>query len=79
MHVTKALTRKGLGFDGSSIVLNAEGHIIAQGRSFEEDLIFFDSEILTGDLHEQIESEEASVYAALVHSADKAVFSAHPR
>jgi NAD+ synthase/NAD+ synthase (glutamine-hydrolysing) len=53
-------------FDGSSIVLNAEGNIIAQGRSFEEDLIYFDSKTLTGDLHEQIEGEEASVYAALV-------------
>jgi NAD+ synthase (glutamine-hydrolysing) len=53
-------------FDGSSIVLNAEGKIIAQGRSFEEDLIYFDSQSLTGDLHEQMEGEEASVYAALV-------------
>ncbi|MGA8618368.1 MAG: NAD+ synthase [Candidatus Sulfotelmatobacter sp.] len=53
-------------FDGSSIVLNAEGKIIAQGRSFEEDLIYFDSKTLTGDLHAQIEGEEASVYAALV-------------
>jgi NAD+ synthase/NAD+ synthase (glutamine-hydrolysing) len=53
-------------FDGSSIVLDAEGKVIAQGRSFEEDLIYFDSESLTGDLHEQIEGDEASVYAALV-------------
>jgi NAD+ synthase/NAD+ synthase (glutamine-hydrolysing) len=53
-------------FDGSSIVLNAEGNVIAQGRSFEEDLIYFDSKELTGDLHNQIEGEEAGVYAALV-------------
>src|ERR1700688_3878187 len=53
-------------FDGSSIVLNAEGNIIAQARSFEEDLIYFDSKMLTGDLHPQVEGEEASVYAALV-------------
>lgn len=53
-------------FDGSSIVFNAEGSVIAQGRSFEEDLICFDSDGLTGDLHEQINGEEASVYAALV-------------
>ena len=53
-------------FDGSSIVLNAEGNVIAQGKSFEEDLVFFDSKTLTGDIHEQIEGEEASVYAALV-------------
>jgi NAD+ synthase (glutamine-hydrolysing) len=53
-------------FDGSSIVLNAEGKIIAQGFSFEEDLIYFDSKALTGDLHEQIEGDDASVYSALV-------------
>ncbi len=53
-------------FDGSSIVLNREGHVIAQGRSFEEDLIYFDSKTLTGDIHEQIAGEEASVYGALV-------------
>src|ERR1700728_482770 len=53
-------------FDGSSIVLNAEGKIIAQGCSFEEDLIFFDSNALIGELHTQMEGEDASVYAALV-------------
>ena len=53
-------------FDGSSLVLNAEGNVIAQGTSFEEDLIYFDSKTLTGDVHDQIEGEEASVYAALV-------------
>ncbi len=53
-------------FDGSSLVLNAEGNVIAQGRSFEEDLIYFDSKTLTGDVHEQIAGEEPGVYAALV-------------
>ena len=53
-------------FDGSSIVLNALGEVVAQGRSFEEDLIYFDSASLTGDMHEQIEGDVASVYAALV-------------
>ena len=53
-------------FDGSSIVLNADGKIVAQGRSFEEDLIYFDSKTLAGDFHGQVEGEEASVYAALV-------------
>jgi NAD+ synthase (glutamine-hydrolysing) len=53
-------------FDGSSMVLNAEGKIVAQGRSFEEDLIYFDSQTLTGELHEQIAGDDGSVYAALV-------------
>src|SRR5438309_9756520 len=53
-------------FDGSSVVLNREGQIIAQGKSFEEDLVYFDSKTLTGEMHEQIPGEEASVYSALV-------------
>jgi NAD+ synthase/NAD+ synthase (glutamine-hydrolysing) len=53
-------------FDGSSLVLNAEGKVVAQGRSFEEDLIYFDSKTLTGEVREQVAGEEASVYAALV-------------
>ena len=56
----------GLVFDGSSLVLNAQGEVIARGKSFEEDLIFFDSSSLTGDMHDQIAGEEASVYSALV-------------
>src|SRR3984885_25892 len=53
-------------FDGSSIVLNPAGEIIAQGKSFEEDLIYFDSDQLTGDMERLIEGEEATSYAALV-------------
>ena len=53
-------------FDGSSVVLNREGEVIAQGKSFEEDLIYFDSQSLTGEMHDQIAGEEASVYSALV-------------
>jgi NAD+ synthase (glutamine-hydrolysing) len=53
-------------FDGSSLVLDREWKVIAQGRSFEEDLIYFDSQTLTGDMHEQISGDEASAYSALV-------------
>ena len=53
-------------FDGSSLVIAPDGKVIAQGKSFEEDLIYFDSEKLTGDIHPQICGEEASAYHALV-------------
>jgi len=53
-------------FDGSSLVLDRAGNVIAQGKSFEEDLICFDSDQLTGEMHAQIEGEEASAYGALV-------------
>ena len=53
-------------FDGSSLVIAPTGEVIAQGKSFEEDLIYFDSEKLTGDLHPQVAGEEGSAYEALV-------------
>jgi NAD+ synthase (glutamine-hydrolysing) len=53
-------------FDGSSLVLDREGRVVARGKSFEEDLIFFDCGTLEGELHDQIEGEEASAFAALV-------------
>ena len=53
-------------FDGSSLVFDRQGNVVATGKSFEEDLIFFDSDSLAGDLHDQIPGEEASVYSALV-------------
>ncbi len=46
--------------------MNREGAIIAQAKSFEEDIVYFDSDRLTGEIHEQIEGEEASAFAALV-------------
>ena len=53
-------------FDGSSLVIAPDGQVIAQGKSFEEDLIYFDSQKLTGDMHEQVAGEEGSAYEALV-------------
>ncbi|MGC2325249.1 MAG: NAD(+) synthase, partial [Candidatus Sulfotelmatobacter sp.] len=53
-------------FDGSSLVLNSEGSVVAQGRSFEEDLVTFDSKTLAGEMHEQVAGDEGSVYGALV-------------
>jgi NAD+ synthase (glutamine-hydrolysing) len=53
-------------FDGSSVVLAPDGRVIAQGKSFAEDLIYFDSQSLTGEMHDQIAGEEASAYGALV-------------
>jgi NAD+ synthase (glutamine-hydrolysing) len=53
-------------FDGSSVVIAPSGKVIAQAKSFEEDLVLFDSETLQGDVHPQVEGEEGSAYAALV-------------
>jgi NAD+ synthase/NAD+ synthase (glutamine-hydrolysing) len=53
-------------FDGSSMVIGADGRVLAQGKSFEEDLVLFDTESLTGGMHDQVEGVEGSAYAALV-------------
>jgi len=53
-------------FDGSSFALGPDGKLIAQAKSFEEDLVCFDTDSLHGDLHHQDESVEASAYSALV-------------
>ncbi len=53
-------------FDGSSFALAPDGRVVAQASSFEEDLVCFDTESLTGELHEQVAGDEAAAYAALV-------------
>ena len=53
-------------FDGSSIALGRNGEVIAQAASFEEDLIFVDTESLTGDMHPQIDNEDEAIFSALV-------------
>lgn len=53
-------------FDGSSLVLNPAGEVIARAKSFEEDLVYFDSNQLRGEIHDQVQGEEAEAYAALV-------------
>jgi NAD+ synthase (glutamine-hydrolysing) len=52
-------------FDGSSMVIAPDGRIVAQAKSFEEDLVIFDSETMQGDMHEQVPVGMASAYAAL--------------
>jgi NAD+ synthase (glutamine-hydrolysing) len=53
-------------FDGSSLALGPDGDVIAQAKSFEEDMICFDSETLQGDIHDRDDGVEASAYSALV-------------
>jgi len=36
-------------FDGSSVVLDSSGNVVAQGKSFEEDLLLFETDPLAGD------------------------------
>jgi NAD+ synthase/NAD+ synthase (glutamine-hydrolysing) len=64
--VNQAGGNDSLVFDGSSMVVGADGEVLAQAKSFEEDLIFYDTESGAGDIHPWIEGEAASAFAALV-------------
>src|SRR5262249_17251611 len=53
-------------FDGSSMVIAPDGRIVAQARSFAEDLIIFNTETMQGEMHEQTPPGDPRAYAALV-------------
>jgi len=53
-------------FDGASIAITASGRIAAQAKSFEGDLVLFDTVTGEGDLHDQPTSEVESAFQALV-------------
>jgi NAD+ synthase (glutamine-hydrolysing) len=53
-------------FDGSSLAVMPDGRVAAQAKSFEEDLVVFDSDTGTGDLRAQPAEEIEAAYLALV-------------
>jgi NAD+ synthase (glutamine-hydrolysing) len=54
-------------FDGSSIAIGPHGEIVALAKSFEEDLVYFDTAALTGDVRGELDGDEdAAIYSALV-------------
>ena len=53
-------------FDGSSVAFLPDGSVAALARSFEEDLVFFDSATGSGDIRPQITDEIEAAYRALV-------------
>jgi NAD+ synthase/NAD+ synthase (glutamine-hydrolysing) len=52
-------------FDGSSMAFNARGEICARARSFEEDLVIFDTSDGQLEIHAAPASETEAVYQAL--------------
>jgi len=53
-------------FDGSSFIVGSDGEVRARAASFQEDLLFYDTDAATRDIHEQSSSECDAVYDALV-------------
>jgi len=52
--------------DGSSLAFGAGGTLVARAKSFEEDLLLFDTSGTTADIHPAPASEIEAVYQALV-------------
>ena len=52
-------------FDGSSLVLDPGGNVIARAKSFAEDLVFADLDALTGDVREPTADEDEAMLDAL--------------
>jgi len=53
-------------FDGSSIAFAKDGRVAARAKSFEEDLIYFDTETGKGDMRPAMDDEFEAAYHALV-------------
>src|ERR1700719_2509211 len=53
-------------FDGASMALTPDGHIAAQAKAFEEDLVLFDTVTGRGDIHPQSKEEIAYAYQAIL-------------
>jgi NAD+ synthase (glutamine-hydrolysing) len=52
-------------FDGSSLAFNARGELAARARSFAEDLVIFDTDDGTREIHAAPESTVEEIYQAL--------------
>ena len=53
-------------FDGTSLALNAEGKLVGQARSFDEDLLAVDTKTLQPEIHSTFAGLDAGAYHALV-------------
>lgn len=66
VYVNQVGGNDSLVFDGSSMAIAPDGTIAACAKSFEEDLVHFDTATCTGDIHEAVEGEVEAIYRALV-------------
>ncbi len=66
VYVNQVGGNDSLVFDGSSVAVTPDGRVAALARSFDEDLVLFDSGTGAGDLREQPRDELEAAYGALV-------------
>lgn len=71
LYVNQVGGNDSLVFDGGSVVILPDGRIVAQASSFVEDLVIFDTETLSGDLHAQpLDEVEAALQAIICGTHD---------
>jgi NAD+ synthase (glutamine-hydrolysing) len=66
IYVNQVGGNDSLVFDGGSLVILPDGRIAAQARSFEEDLVLFDTQTGVGEVHPQPVSELDVALQALI-------------
>lgn len=66
VYVNQVGGNDSLVFDGSSFAFMPDGRVAAQAKSFEEDLVFFDSKTGKGDIRSQPKNELEAAHRALV-------------
>ena len=69
VYVNQVGGNDSLVFDGSSVAVMPDGRIAAQAKSFEEDLVLFDTATGEGDIHCQPTNELEVAYRALWSAA----------
>jgi len=66
IHVNQVGGNDSVLFDGISLVFDDKGEIAARARDFEEDMVVFDADDSTGDIHPVSETDTDSTLNALI-------------
>jgi NAD+ synthase (glutamine-hydrolysing) len=66
VYVNQVGGNDSLVFDGSSLALTPDGRVAALAKSFDEDLVYFDSATGKGDVRPAMDDEYEAAYRALV-------------
>jgi len=66
VYVNQVGGNDSLVFDGSSVAIAPDGTIVARAHSFQDDLVFFDTETFVGDIRHETSDELEAAYKALV-------------
>jgi NAD+ synthase (glutamine-hydrolysing) len=66
VYVNQVGGNDSLVFDGGSVVVLPDGRVAAQAKSFEEDLVLFDTATSSGEIHTQSSDELEHVLQALI-------------